>query len=115
MINWITQYAKEKNIDLIVMGTRGKHNTLEKTFGTVTTGVVRKAPCPVLVIPEKARFQSIEAVGYATNLNETDSCNIWKLGKFFEGLNPSIHCVHINVEQSLEKILDLANLEHSFN
>lgn len=47
----ILAFAKEKNIDLIVMG-RGGHSSLQKPFfGDVTEKVVRKADCAVMVIP----------------------------------------------------------------
>lgn len=47
----ILTFAKEKNIDLIVMG-RGGHSALQKPFfGNVTEKIVRKANCPVLVVP----------------------------------------------------------------
>ena len=43
--------AREKNIDLIVMGRQG-HGALPKAlFGNVTEKVVRKADCAVLVVP----------------------------------------------------------------
>ena len=47
----ILTFAKEKEIDLIILGRRG-HSTLQKPFfGNVTEKVARKANCPVLVIP----------------------------------------------------------------
>lgn len=47
----ILAFAKERRIDLIVMGRQGK-STLEKTFfGNVTEKIVRKAECAVLVVP----------------------------------------------------------------
>ena len=43
--------AREKQIDLIVMGRQG-HGALPKAlFGNVTEKVVRKADCAVLVVP----------------------------------------------------------------
>lgn len=47
----IVAFAKEKEIDLIVMGRQGR-GALQKTlFGNVTEKVVRKADCAVLVVP----------------------------------------------------------------
>jgi nucleotide-binding universal stress UspA family protein len=47
----ILAFAKEKDIDLIVMGRQG-HGSLQKAFfGNVTEKVVRKADCAVMVIP----------------------------------------------------------------
>ena len=46
----IIQYAKENNVDLIVMGTHGHSGLVHVLLGSVTERVVRKAPCPVLTI-----------------------------------------------------------------
>ncbi len=46
----IIAYAKEKNIDLIVIGTHGRSGLRHALLGSVAERVVRKAPCPVLSI-----------------------------------------------------------------
>ncbi|NLH40454.1 MAG: universal stress protein [Planctomycetes bacterium] len=47
----ILEFARENQIDLIVLGRHG-HKALEKAlFGDVTEKVASRAACPVLVIP----------------------------------------------------------------
>ena len=46
----IVRYAKEQNIDLIVMGTHGRGFVAHAVMGSVAEKVVRTAPCPVLTI-----------------------------------------------------------------
>jgi nucleotide-binding universal stress UspA family protein len=46
----IIRYAKEAEIDLIVMGTHGHAGLVHVLLGSVTEKVVRKAPCPVLTV-----------------------------------------------------------------
>jgi nucleotide-binding universal stress UspA family protein len=46
----IIQFAKDKDIDLIVMGTHGHTGLAHMLLGSVTEKVVRKAPCPVLTV-----------------------------------------------------------------
>ena len=46
----IIQFAKEKSIDLIVMGTHGHSGLVHVLLGSVTEKVVRKSPCPVLTV-----------------------------------------------------------------
>lgn len=46
----ITRFAAENNIDLIVIGTRGKHGFERLLLGSVAEQVVRFAPCKVLVV-----------------------------------------------------------------
>jgi len=46
----IIGYAKEKDIDLIVIGTHGRSGLKHVLLGSVAEKVVRKSPCPVLSI-----------------------------------------------------------------
>lgn len=46
----ILSAAKEKGVDLIVMGTHGRTGLPHMIIGSVAENVVRKAPCPVLVV-----------------------------------------------------------------
>lgn len=47
----ILKFAREKDIDLIVMGRQGQSSLQKALFGNVTGIVARKAPCAVLVVP----------------------------------------------------------------
>ncbi len=46
----IVHYAKENDIDLIVMGTHGRGMVGHAVLGSVAEKVVRTAPCPVLTV-----------------------------------------------------------------
>jgi nucleotide-binding universal stress UspA family protein len=46
----IVSYAKEANIDLIVVGTHGRGGLAHVFMGSVAERVVRTAPCPVLTV-----------------------------------------------------------------
>jgi Universal stress protein UspA and related nucleotide-binding proteins len=45
----IIQYAGQENIDLIVIGTRGRSGVKKLLLGSTASGVVTYAECPVLV------------------------------------------------------------------
>jgi len=51
----ILDYAADKRIDLIVMGTHGRRGIGRLFLGSVAEEVVRCAPCPVLTVREKAK------------------------------------------------------------
>lgn len=46
----IIEFAREQNIDLIVMGTHGHTGLAHVLVGSTAEKVVRKAPCPVLTV-----------------------------------------------------------------
>ena len=46
----IVRYARENEIDLIVLGTHGRGALAHMLLGSVAEKVVRKAPCPVLTV-----------------------------------------------------------------
>jgi hypothetical protein len=47
----IVQEAKKRNVDLIVMGTRGMSGLKRVLMGSVAQKVIGYAPCPVMVVP----------------------------------------------------------------
>ena len=51
---FIVQEAKERAIDLIVMGTHGRTGVKRILMGSVAQNVIGHAPCPVLVVPTVA-------------------------------------------------------------
>lgn len=46
----IVKYAEDKEIDLIVVGTRGRTGIKSMLLGSVASGVVTYAHCPVIVV-----------------------------------------------------------------
>lgn len=66
----IIRYAKDHDIDVIVMGTHGRTFVAHMLMGSVAEHVVRRAPCPVLTVrhpqhasgaPEETVAESAEA------------------------------------------------------
>lgn len=49
----IIRYAKEQDIDVIVVGTHGRTGLTHVLLGSVAEKVVRKSPCPVLTVHPK--------------------------------------------------------------
>ncbi|MGH7127051.1 MAG: universal stress protein [Planctomycetaceae bacterium] len=46
----IIRYARDQDVDLIVLGTHGRSGLVHVLLGSVAEKVVRKAPCPVLTV-----------------------------------------------------------------
>jgi nucleotide-binding universal stress UspA family protein len=46
----IVEAARDRNVDLIVMGTHGRHGMAHLLLGSIAERVVRTASCPVLTV-----------------------------------------------------------------
>ena len=64
----IRKMAEEKHANLIVMGMKGKGKS-NSVFGSTTTAIIQKLSFPVLVIPGKAFYQSIDTITFATDFD----------------------------------------------
>ena len=65
----ILDYARDKMVDVVVIGTHGRHGLSRLVMGSVAERVVRNAPCPVLTVRaaehEFVRPDALEAVKHA--------------------------------------------------
>lgn len=52
LVDEVNEIVEKENIDVIVMGTKGKTNDRNLTFGSNTLQVMKYVKCPVLAIPE---------------------------------------------------------------
>lgn len=49
----ITDYARENGVDLIVMGSHGRHG-IDRLLGSVASSILNDAPCDVLAVRVRA-------------------------------------------------------------
>lgn len=66
-IEAIRDKVAEKNIDLILMGTKGASNEKEIILGKNTSDVIMKVKCPTLAISENAVFQPHKEILFPTD------------------------------------------------
>ena len=57
----IVDCARDQQIDLIVMGTHGRHGVAHLLLGSVAERVVRTAPCPVLTVRRSSTIRGEKA------------------------------------------------------
>jgi nucleotide-binding universal stress UspA family protein len=50
IVSAIVEYARNKNVDLIITGTRGRSDFKKVLLGSVASGVITHASCPVMVV-----------------------------------------------------------------
>ncbi len=64
--NWLQQYGDSLEIDLVVMGTKGRSNVSSKIMGSVTESVIRSSKKPVLAIPQDISAEPLHHFVFAT-------------------------------------------------
>jgi len=54
----LAEVAAEQDAELIVVGSRGRGAWRSAVLGSVSAEVARHAPCPVMIVPERAAVES---------------------------------------------------------
>lgn len=62
--------SEQKDIDLIVMGTRSDHDKIEHLIGTRSTDIIEASKVPVIVIPDNVKAFHPKKIGFASDLSE---------------------------------------------
>lgn len=66
-VDSIKREVETKNIDLIIMGTKGSTGLKKATMGSNTGDVITKVKCPLLAVPENAVFKRPEEIAFPTD------------------------------------------------
>lgn len=91
----VRKQIKKNGNQLIVMGTHGSDDGLDDFFGTNTSSLIVKAPCPILVIPQGARFKPLSTICYATDLMHIDAFQAGNLVRALRIFQPRLDFVHV--------------------
>lgn len=68
-VEGVRVYLNKNDIQFIVMGTKGVSGLKEMTIGSKTGAIITRVKCPILVVPEKARFKEPLNIGFPTDFN----------------------------------------------
>ena len=95
----LNDVVSKNNIWLVVMGTKGESFASKVLFGSNVFKVLEATTCPLLIIPQNARFNDVEKIAYATDLRSSD-LNIFKyLNELCEILNVDLSIVHVSPDK----------------
>ena len=121
----IQQIANKKNLDLVIMGMKGKGKS-NSVFGSTVTAIVRKSSIPVLIIPENAIYQFIDTITFATDFDAgtgSDSYSLLmeiakKYSSFIQILNVQKKGKQMSDKEFIGKLgthYSFEPIKHSFN
>jgi len=109
----ILSFAREKAVDLIVMGTHGRQGLDRLTMGSVTEKVLRKARCPVLAVRKPAH----DFIGAENGADPVQLRKILFCTDFSEHSRRALEyasslAMEFNAELTLLHVLEAAASEH---
>lgn len=67
LVDAVNEQSNELNVDVVVMGTKGKTDARDITFGSQTLQVIKYVKCPVLAIPTTYRGDGPERIVFPTD------------------------------------------------
>jgi len=92
----IQEAVKEKEIDLVIMGSHGLSGFKEMFIGSNTEKVVRTSRIPVLVIKNEHSHFEIDDFVFATDFSEECRIPFEKAQKFAKDMDAKIHLLYVN-------------------
>jgi len=103
----ISKAIVDHDATVVVMGTLGSSGLDELFIGSNTEKVVRFAKCPVISIPNSAKFNDIKNIVYATNLTVEDDTVIQRLKVGQELFGAHLHVLWVNTLHVLKTDEDM--------
>ena len=105
VVEAIKNIVEEKDIEMIVMGTKGHTGSRTKVFGSVAVNVMEKIRnCPVIVVPKTAKLELPKEIvfptSYKTHLKRRELNYLIDLAKKCDA---SIKVLHIATEKQLSE------------
>lgn len=103
VVEAIKNIVEEKDIEMIVMGTKGKTASRTKVFGSVAINVMEKVRnCPIIVVPEAAKHnlpkEIVFPTSFKTHFKSRELNYLINLAKKCEA---AIRILHISTEDKL--------------
>ncbi len=109
--------ARALQADLIVMGTKGASNFLDRWLGTNAQKVMKISDCPVWIVPQKALIHYPKNFLYAADFQEDEILATHKIMEIAEPFGAKCKVVHVhdyfemNVGHQIEATVNQLNDE----
>lgn len=106
------EIAIEKNADLIVMATTATNQLQRFLIGSNASRVLKHAPCKVLLVPPKAKFNGFKKMVYATDLSEENLMTANQLSDMASLFKSELIFLNIDNKSLVHDESDLTRVTH---
>ncbi|MDX1363191.1 MAG: universal stress protein [Arenibacter latericius] len=105
LLEGVKQAINKKDIDIVVMGTKGKSGAARALFGSNTVEVMEKITlCPVIAVPEKVRFITPKEIVFPTDFKcSFKRRELQYLLDILKLHHAEVQILHIGTESGLNK------------
>ena len=86
----------DENNALIVMGTNGVDTMGQSFWGTNSYHVIKKAQCPVIVVPENTAYGTIKKIVFAWDYTSKIKFSFLLLQDFMKAFHPKFVFIHVS-------------------
>lgn len=106
----IRHHVEEKEIDMIVMGTKGASGLKKVMVGTNAADVIKKVKCMTLVVPEHAEYTDLDEIAFPTDYYLTYGVDLLKpIYDILQSHNASLQVLHIT---NAPELLDISQQDN---
>lgn len=100
-VDTVRKQIDDKQIDMIVMGTKGSSEMKNMLIGSNSTDIITKVKCTTMVIPENAKFTSPKKIVFPSDFSSPYSVqNLQPLLNILERFHASLITLYIKNEQN---------------
>lgn len=99
----IKEQVKDRQIELVVMGTKGATGAEQILFGTHTVHAIKRVECPLLAVPSGFQFKTPYHILFPTDYDVNYSRDHLRILKDLAvGNESTVHILHVNFGFPLE-------------
>ncbi|MEN8886379.1 MAG: universal stress protein [Winogradskyella sp.] len=97
--------VKEYNIQMIIMGTKGRTGVSQILFGSNTVALMHKIKnSPILAVPKACKFVEPKHIAFSTDFNQFDARHLEPLKHVVKLFNSTVTVVHVKEKSNLTDI-----------
>jgi len=104
----IVKYAREHEVDMIIMGTKGASGIKKVFSGSNTTRLIARSHVPVVAIPPKAVFGQLKKIVYASDLTNVhaETASLARIAALFHAEVLVVHCAPKSTSTKVDRNLE---------
>jgi len=128
LLDSLTNFAIDKDADLIIMGITESNRMEQMLVGSNTLEMVNRNVCPVIIVPPHSRFKGIKKILLASDFKDVENSMPAKsIQTLLSLFNSDVHVVNVDSDHfveltkeykeekaKMELILEGHNTEYSF-